>query len=261
VKHPATRYRIVAVERAISVLEAFDSRSALSQAEVARAAGLSEATALRYLQTLASHGMIERESGSGRYRLGLRLFEFGERALVGRDARKVALPVMEDLLARFGETVNLAIRNGDALVLIEALESTRSIRKGAVVGGQDVWHASALGKSLLAALPGDEARELLGRRGLPRYTPHTITDAGTLLRGLARIRARGYAVDDQEAEPDLRCVGAAVFDRRGQARYAISVSGPAYRLTKRAIPEIGKEVERAAAEIAFRLGYAGERSR
>jgi DNA-binding IclR family transcriptional regulator len=130
-----------------------------------------------------------------------------------------------------------------------------------MVGGQDVWHASALGKSLLAALPADEARELLGQRGLPRYTPQTITDAGTLMCGLARIRERGYAVDDQEAEPDLSCVDAAVFDRRGHARYAISVSGPAYRLTKRAIPEIGKEVERAAAEIAFRLGYAGERIR
>lgn len=250
------RYRVAAVDRALSILNVFDDHQPLTQAEIARATGLSEATALRYLATLARHRVVERDSGSGRYRLGLRLFQLGEHALVDRDPRQVALPFMEQLLARFDETVNLALRNADALVLIEALESGRSIKKGASVGDPDVWHASAVGKAILASLEEDEVRGLLKRVGAPRYTPKTFTSYKALAPELKRVRELGYAVDDEEGEEGLRCVGAPIFDRREGARYAISVSAPANRLPHDAIPEVGEQIKAAAAAVSARLGYA-----
>jgi IclR family acetate operon transcriptional repressor len=250
------RYQITAVERAVAVLEAFDTKDPLTQSQIAQAVGLSQSTTLRYLATLCSHGLVERDGETGCYRLGLGLFQLGERALGARDARYVARPVMKSLLERFDETVNLAISQEDALILIDALESTRSIRKGATVGGQDVWHASSLGKAILAFLPEDEMLGVLERHAQARCTGNTLTDLKALVQELARIRDLGYAVDDEESEEGLRCVGAPILDRGGRPSYAISLSGPASRFTPRTIAEMGEATRSAAAMISARLGYA-----
>src|SRR5690348_11456316 len=123
------RYSLAGIDRAVSVLEALSAEAPLTLGEIARRSGLNETTAFRYLTSLAAHGLAERAE-DGRYRLGLRLFRLGQRALAGRDPRSIALPHMERLLERFDETVNLAARNRDELILIEVLESTRSIKKG-----------------------------------------------------------------------------------------------------------------------------------
>jgi DNA-binding IclR family transcriptional regulator len=248
------RYGIAAVDRAASILETFADGRALTQAEISRAAGLSEATTLRYLASLSRNGLVERDAHSGRYALGLRLFQLGERAL-GTDARHAALPVMRKLSEGFHETVNLAVRNANNLVLIEAVESTQSIRRGASIGDVDVWHASALGKAILAALPESEAREMVDGAKWVRRTGRTHTTWRALCEDLAKIRERGYAVDDEEGEGGLRCVGAAVHDRHGRPLYALSVSGPANRMDDDAVREIGRAVEEAAASISARIGF------
>jgi DNA-binding IclR family transcriptional regulator len=245
---------MTAIDRAVAVLETFRDGRHMSQAEIARAAGLSEATVFRYLTTLTHHGLVERDSISGRYSLGLRLFQLGEHAL-GADSRQAALPYMRDLCSDYGETVNLAVRNSDNLVLIEGLESSRSVRRGANIGDIDPWHASGLGKAIMAVLPEPEARELSGGSRFPKLTPHTHTDWASLRLDLLQTRARGYSIDDEEGELGLRCVGAAIFDRNGRPRYALSVSGPANRVDQEAIDRIGPAVAAAAVEISVRLGY------
>jgi DNA-binding IclR family transcriptional regulator len=252
----ARTYSIAAVDRAAAVLGVLDGRPSRSLTEVARATGLSEATALRYLSSLAGNGLVERDELSGHYRLGLRLFELGQRALGDGDPRQVALPLMEGLLEEFEETVNLAMRHGDALVLIEVIEGTRSIKKGASVGQHDFWHASALGKSILAFLPDEEVRGILDRRGCPALTTTTLTTFEQLSRTFEDVRDRGFAVDDREAEEGLRCVAAPIFDRRRRPNYAISLSGPANRFTAQAVRQMGKELRSAAASISARLGCA-----
>jgi IclR family acetate operon transcriptional repressor len=263
VKNTATyeRYSLVGVDRAVAILNVFDGSGSLALVDIARAAGLSETTTLRYVSSLASHELLEREDASGRYRLGLGLFQLGQRALGIDDPRKTALPVMEELLDRFEETVNLAMRHADELVLVEVLESRRSIRKGARVGDRDDWHASSLGKAVLAALPPDEAWALLERLPRPVRTRRTITSTERLLAHLRGVRRRGYAVDDEEHEVGLRCVGAAIRDRRGAPSFAISVSGPTARLGRERLTEIGGAVSLGAADISLRLGYLPERAR
>jgi IclR family transcriptional regulator, acetate operon repressor len=250
------RYRIDAVDRAIAILEALGQHAPVSQAQLARATNLSEATTFRYLNALGRHDLVERDADSGRYRPGIRLFQLGQRALANRDPRLIALPTMRQLLEQYGETVNLAMRWGNVLVLIDGLESERSLKRGATVGERDTWHASAVGKAILAHLPELEVRTIVSQFGLAAHTPKTVTGIEALLEECARIRELGYAIDDEEGEHGLRCVGAPIFDRTGEPAYAFSLSGPSARLSLDALTPMGEELAAAAALVSERLGYA-----
>jgi DNA-binding IclR family transcriptional regulator len=250
------RYRIDAVDRAVAILEALGQHAPISQAQLARATNLSEATVFRYLNALGRHDLVERDAESGRYRPGMRLFQLGQRALANRDPRLIALPTMRQLLEQFGETVNLAMRWGNMLVLIEGLESERSLKRGATVGERDTWHASAVGKAILAHLAEADVREIVSQSGLAVRTPRTVTSIEALLEECARIRELGYAVDDEEGEHGLRCVGAPIFDRTGVPAFALSLSGPSARLSLDALTPMGEELVAAAALVSERLGHA-----
>jgi IclR family acetate operon transcriptional repressor len=251
-------YSIAAVDRVVAVLDAVAARQGRTLAGVARAAELDEATTLRYLSSLASHDLIERDDTNATYSLGLRLYQLGQQAVGVRDVRKVALGHMERLLEQFEETVNLGQWRADKLVVIDVLESPRSIRKGASIGDPDYWHASALGKSILAALPVEEARAFLERIDRPRFTGKTLVDVDEILESLPAIAERGYAIDDEEYEHGLRCVAAAVRDRRGRPTYAISISGVAARMPPSLTEQAGRAVAEAAAAIENVMGYVAQ---
>jgi IclR family acetate operon transcriptional repressor len=254
------QYAIAAVDRVVAILEAVAAGgiAGRSLADVARGAGLSESTTLRYLSSLGSHEFVTRDADSGRYALGLRLYGLGQQSVGVRDVRVVALPHMERLLERYEETVNFAVRRGDRLVIIDVLESTRSIRRGATIGEPDFWHASALGKAILAGLPEDESRAVLARADLRRFTPRTITDVDALEADFRAVRERGYAVDDEEYEDGLRCVGAAVRDRRGRPAFGLSISGVAARMSLAETHRMGLDVREAADAISTQLGFVPE---
>lgn len=254
-KDSTSRYGVAAVDRAILVLEAFDGQATITLANLSRATSLSEATTLRYLGSLLRHGLVERDEESGQYRLGMRLFQLGLRARGGRPVTRLARPWMEQLHGQFEETVNLAMRQGDRIIIIDAIESPRSIRKGANVGEQDIWHASSLGKAILASLPAAEAQQILERCGYQRYTATTLTTMEDIQRELARIRQLGYSLDNEECEEGQRCIGAPIFDERAQVSYALSLSGPASRVSLEVIDSIAKEVRAGAEAISAGLGY------
>lgn len=244
------------VYRVVRVLRSFDAGGSLTLAEIARRSGLNEATALRYLTSLVNHGMLER-TVSNQYRPGWELFRLGQLALTNRVPRQEALPVMEELRERFHETVNLATREGDDLVIVEVLPGTRTVRQLNEVGQHDPWHASALGKAMLAAMAPSERVALLDRTGCPRLTKHTIVDRAELERETAAIQERGYAIDAGEVEEDLTCVAASIADSNGVPFYSLSVSFLTHRLEKEMLEPAGIAVAEAAAEIRQRLGHDG----
>jgi len=247
-------YALDSVDRMASVLHAFEAAAEQSLEQVARATGLNESTALRYLLSLCKHGFVERSDDTGLFRLGLGLFRLGTLAMDSRDVFTLADPVMDRLQARFGESVNLAALQQGQVVLIRILGRPDSLRKEGKVGEIDPWHATSLGKAMLAALPLAEATRILTGVPLPRHTPNTRTDLDALVRELGSIRLLGYSVDDEEVVEGLRCVGVAIRGPKGQVQYGLSLSGPKSRMTYARIQEIGAVLIATAADLSRDLG-------
>lgn len=247
-------YSLDSIDRMAAILAALEQAPEQNLEQVARASGLNESTALRYLLSLSKYAFVERDEVSGRFRLGLGLFRLGMRSVGFRDAVSVVEPAMEELLRRFGESVNLATRQRDQVILLHVLESASPTRKGAKAGESDFWHASSLGKALLATMTSEGVATLLGAGPYDGYTPNTIVRADDLARDLERVRSRGYAVDDEESVEGLRCVGAAIRDHTGAPQYALSVSGPKSRMPYQRIDEIGAALIEAAAMLSHKLG-------
>ena len=247
-------YSLESVDRMAVILRALEQAPEQTLDQIARQSGLNESTALRYLLSLSKHELVERNETSGRFRLGLSLFRLGTRSIEYRDIVTLSLPVMERLLAQFGESVNLATRQQDQVMLLRVLESANPTRKGAKAGETDAWHATSLGKALLAAMPVDDASDILGAAPLLSYTPSTMLKLDDLFRDLQSAAVRGYAIDDEESVEGLRCVGAAVRDHAGVPLYALSVSGPKSRMPYPRIEEIGAVIVKGAAEVSRALG-------
>jgi IclR family acetate operon transcriptional repressor len=249
------KYSLESIDRMISVLNALETAHDQSLEQVARSAGLSESTALRYLMSLAKHDFVERNQRTGTFRLGLRLFRLGTLAVDRRDVVNIARPAMEFMLKTFGESVNLATRQQGTIVLISVLDSPNPVRKGSRVGETDVWHATSLGKAMLGAMPVAEADEILRGITLTPFTPNTMTSIEAVMRDLQAVRQRGYSIDDEEAVEGLRCVGAAIRDHDGNATYAMSVSGPKSRMSYSRIQEIGHALSERATQLSNALGH------
>jgi IclR family acetate operon transcriptional repressor len=202
--------------------------------------------------------LVEREGtgADGRYRLGLGAFVLGQRAVGNADVRAVALPYMQRLLERYQETVNLAIFRQRRLVIIEVLEGLRSIRQGARVGEQDRLRSTALGKAVLASYPNDDALRLLRAEPAGQHTPRTITTDEAMIGELHAIRQQGYAIDDEESETGLRCVGVAIPGRLGTV-FGLSISGPSHLFSLNLAHEAGPVLIAASNELArqLNLGY------
>ncbi len=252
------KYSLESVDRMAAVLKAVAQAAEQPLDRIALQADLNESTALRYLLSLTKHGLIDRDDSTGLFRLGLELFRLGTQAIEDRDVVAVADPVMRELQARFGESVNLAERQRDQVVLIRVLESRDSIFKGGRAGGTDPWHATSLGKAVLGALPREECEAILGQIALPRFTPNTKTTLAELERDLQGSRLQGYAVDDEEVVEGLRCVGVSIRNHQGQARYGLSVSGPKSRMPYARIQEIGAALVETAGELSRRLGAGAQ---
>lgn len=253
---------VQAVQRTLRLLQDLGEAGALGAplAALARSAGLSEATALRYLRTLVDGEFVEYDEAAARYRLGLGVLVLGERALGDVDPRPFVLPYMEQLREAYGHTINLAAFRNGRIVLIEVLEGSRSIKKGAQVGEEDQLHSTALGKALLSCLPRERALALLTDHGMPAVTEHTLTTLDAMESELDRVAARGYATDDEEGEPGLRCVGVAIRDRRGTPSYGLSVSAPVQAVDDHDVEQIGESLIEIARELSRRLGHRAEAS-
>jgi len=246
------------VERAMSVLEILaDARGDLGVTEVADVLGVHKATASRLLGTLAGRGLVERDSSTGKFRIGVGLIRLAGSAMAGMDVIRQARPVLEELSERANETVNLAILERSNVLYVDQVSASHAIVMANWVGRHSPVHCSSSGKVFLAF--GDEAQtKRLLHRSLERRTKNTITDLDRLRSQIADVRKAGYARSVGELEEGLNTVAAPVFgDERVLA--AVSISGPSFRVPARDQPRLGRLVAGAGTNISRRLGYQGAR--
>jgi DNA-binding IclR family transcriptional regulator len=255
VRSNAGVYKLQALDRAFAVLDLLSSSTtSLGLAEIAHGLGLHKSTAHRFLMVLEQHRMVERTQ-AGKFRLGLRLCDFGSRAIEQYDLRDRAQLHLKTLVAETEETAHLCILEKTRMVYIDKQEPERSIRMISRVGASSPLHCTAVGKAILATMPRTRVEQLLPESGLEQFTRRTVTSREALFRELDRTSRRGYAVDDEEREEGVRCAGVAILDGRGEAVAAVSISGPAFRVTMQKIPQIAGKLLNCVRGIRQDLGY------
>ncbi len=249
-------YRVQVLDRALGILQTLaDAPSDLAPAEMAERLSIHKSTIHRLLASLERYGYIRRQGANGKYALGLKLFELGSRAVARLNLHGYAQPVLEDLVAQTGETAHLAVMDRGQMVSVVFAESPRTVRTPATVGRRTPMHCTAVGKAILASLPASALTELLRDHPLQAFTRKTLSTRAALLADLDKIRKRRYALDDEEIEHGLRCVGAAVRNHSGNVVASISIAGPAFRIGRARIPALGRVVVAAADRLSADLGY------
>jgi IclR family acetate operon transcriptional repressor len=240
------------VERAFALLDLIAAApDGLSLSELTAQAPRSKSTTHRYVATLLGLGVVRRDD-AGRLRPGLKLLELAAALLEDDDLRATAGPLLADLARHTGETVHLGVLSEREVVYIAKIESPHSVRLVSRIGARVPLHCSAMGKALLASLPADELDAALAAPR-ERRTPNTLTGAAELRAEIERVRTSGIAIDDEENEAGVRCLGAAIAGPAGTAAGAISVSAPAGRMPLERCHELAPVVREASAEIGRRL--------
>lgn len=250
------RYHIRSVERALSILQLFmTTEDELSASEISRLLHLPQSTAFRLLVTLVASGFAEQNHENDKYRLGVSCLAVGSAFLTNSDLRQRAIPHLEQLRDKTGETVHLGVLDGFEVVYLDKLPGIHPIGlMSSKVGTHAPAHCTGLGKALLAFLPEAEIEGYIQQALLERYTANTITDPVELLLELSKIYESGYSIDNQEHENGVACIAAPIFDHRGLAG-AISVAGPAERITAEAARNrLAQLVMQTASEISAQLG-------
>lgn len=244
---------VQSVERSFTLLEHMANAGGdVTLSELAAVSGLPLPTIHRLIRTLVNAGYVRQEP-SRRYTLGPRLIRLGESA--GRMLGNWARPHLTHLVESLGETANLAMLDGEEIVYVAQVPSKHAMRMFTEVGRRVLPHCTGVGKALLAELPNREVEAILKRTGMPVHTATTLTEPAQLLASLDTIRERGYAVDEGEQEVGVRCVAVVVGD--APARVALSISGPAARVTDELVQAAAPALQAAATAFAADLADGG----
>ena len=247
---------VQSVDRAISVMEFLSHRGWAGVTEVSRELDIHKSTAYRLLTTLRYRGLVEQDAATEKYRLGFGLVLLARAVSADFDILRCARPVCERLSERTKETVTIAVLEGDDAVVIHQSISRASALSVDWTGRHTPLHATAAGKLFLAFMPEDQLHRIL-EGPLERYTEGTVVDPARLKDHSKKVRNEGYASTVEELETGLNAVGAPIRSGEGAIVGAVSVSGPAFRLTPDALSEIGELCKRAATEISRCLGFQG----
>jgi IclR family KDG regulon transcriptional repressor len=251
-----SRNTIRSVAQALKALDYLEScGDEAGVTEVGEALGVHKSTASRLLATMESGGYVARNDVTSKYSLGMRVVELAKTKLDQLDLRTYARPFLEELVRKTEETAHLAIMDQGSIVYIDKVDTPHILIMRSRIGYRISPHCTALGKAILSALPEPRRDAILQEEGLERFTPNTITDPLMFREHLRKVRTQGFAVDDEEHEEGIRCAAAVVRDHTGGVAGAISVSGPAVRVSRQRVEEIGISVRDVCHRLSKSLGY------
>lgn len=246
-------YQLQSLVRAFAVLEMLSKSDVpLRLAEISQRMQIHKSTVHRSLMVLERISLIER-TANNHFRLGMKLYKLGSRAVQQMDLRTRIRPYFQRLSTQFGMTVHLGVLQKTSVVYLDKAEPNRRICLSSKTGSTNPVYCTSLGKAMLAYLPEEAAGEIIEQIDFIRFTPKTICSKGDLLEALYRVRKREFAVNDEEIEMGVRCVGAPVFDENNVPIAALSMSGPKARVTAHTAPMIADKLIRCCAEVSASL--------
>ena len=248
---------VQSIDRVFDIVEALSSSPhGMSLTDLAAAVGLHVSTVHRLLASLSSRGYVQKDIETGKYRLTLKMFEVGSRAACGVNLVSIARPYLERLAEFSGEAVHLVARLGDEVVYLYKEDTSSSIaRMASFVGLKNPMYCTGVGKSIMAYLPEDEVEKIWNGSQVVQFTPKTLTTLEALREDLARARERGYAIDDEEHDLGVRCMAAPVRNWKGDPVGAISISGPAARMTDDTMAQLVAPLQETAGAISQLMGW------
>jgi IclR family transcriptional regulator, acetate operon repressor len=247
--------QIHSVVKAIQILHQFSPEEPwLTLGEISRRLGMGKSTAHNLLNTLVSGQLIEKGE-DGTYALGTEIIALTQAVRINVELRDLAAPLLRKLAETAKESVYLAALDGIRVLYIYAIESSDRLRARSAVGDRAMLHCTAVGKAILSALPPAQVDKIIDQAGLPAYTPATITAMDILRQQLDATRQRGYSLDRSEHEANYYCIGAPIFDRRGQVIAACSVSGIDPEILQSRLPDLSAHVVFTTQEISRYMGY------
>lgn len=249
---------IRALDRALDVLDLLAAHPGLTLSDVVEKTGQTPSTVHRILHTLTSRHMTESDPATQAWYIGPATFRLGTAFMRRSNIVERARPVLNDLMEHTGETASLAILNENSVLFLGQAESQESIRGCFPTGTRAPLHASGVGKALLAFGAPEFLRDYLEQTNLTQFTKATLTTPKDLRDDIARIRARGFAFENEEQNQGMRSIAAPVYDITGQAVASISISGPSYRIGQEHVKTLGATVISAATELTQALGGAKE---
>ncbi len=243
------------VAKVLKILDAIHNNPAgLHLKQITKETGINKSTAYRFLAHLQSEGYLFRDS-VGAYFIGPKLARMGSATNFEESLRRMSRPVLQKFWNATGETVNLAVLDGQHILYLDVIESSHTFRFASEVGARRPLHCTALGKAIMSQLPIEDAYELLASLTLERQTLRTLVQPVKLKKELAKTRAQGYALDDEEAVLGARCIAAPIFDASAKVVGGVSVSGPLTRITAEKVLLFADMAKAAAYSISRRLGY------
>ncbi len=245
------------VLKALDVLECLqEHRKPMSPPEIATKLGLSRPTAYRLLATMENRNWVTRSpTEPNKYLLGYRILQLAGALLETLDLRMIARPFIEEMSRAYNESVRLFVLDGDEAVYIDGVSSSKRLQAVMNLGQRGCLHSKAVGKAILALLPEERIEEIARDCGLVAQTPYTITDLDELKRDLARVRAMGYGIADQEDVEGLRAVGAAILDSHGTPIAGLASAGVVADRNDARLAVLGPAIHETAMRISEQLGY------
>jgi DNA-binding IclR family transcriptional regulator len=244
------------VTRTFQIIEYLaNSNDWVSLRDMSRDLHIGGASAYRVLNSLKGIGYVRQDPQDSKYQLTLRIAWVSAQVLEHVQLRQIAHPVLQQLTSATNETTHLAVLEGTEFVYIDKVDNKQAVRMRSRVGQRGLLYSTAAGKSMLAFMPRDELEGILGRLSLRPLTEHTITRIQDFREQLALIRSSGYAVDNEENEVGIRCLGAPIYDHSGHLSGALSISGWTITMTRERIPDLVPGLLEACHQISKELGY------
>jgi DNA-binding IclR family transcriptional regulator len=247
-------FRLPAVDRAMSLFELLaESQKGLTLSQLSRKLDIPKSTAHYLLHTLHTRGYVQRSPDGRHYSLGLRLADVARGDNAELSLRALAIPYLRQIVARLDLTATLAVRRSAEAVLVARVESSQDAGGGAWVGRHVDLHCTAQGKALIAHLSDEELSRLFAGRELARFTTKTICTLPALRAHLVEVRARGFAVNDEEMVFGIRAIAAPVVDSLGTVVASVTVRGTTHRIPTHLIAQLGREMILVSREMSQRI--------
>lgn len=249
---------VQSVDRALSILEVLaDYSKGLGVTEISDKVGLHKSTVYRLLSTLLYKSYVMQDHETNKYKLTMKLFELGNKKTKDMNILTASKPYTKELMEKVNEVIHLVIREGNNTVYIDKVEADNTIRMASTIGTRSPLYSTSVGKVILAHLTDEEVEAIWNNSNIVKRTENTITNLEEMKKELKKVKQQGYAIDNEENEIGVRCVGSPLFNRFGDIEGAISISGPTIRVTEEAVEDFAKDVVKYADLISRELGYKG----